>query len=59
VSVVAAVSWAILDGGEVPLPEAERRLTLERYADNPQLESLYVEDAFGAPRESPLYYVVD
>jgi hypothetical protein len=43
--------WAILDGEREPLlelPEGEtRRLILERFADNPQLEVVFLADALG------------
>jgi hypothetical protein len=58
--VVEAARWAILDGREVALPPAaERRIALERFADNRQLESLYVEDTFGPASRRELFYVVE
>jgi hypothetical protein len=57
-----AVQWAILDGTAQPVTRAaagERlRLTLEPFAAQPQLESVYLADTLEGGRGQP-FYVVD
>ncbi len=52
--------WAILDGTTEPAlaAGARRRLTLERFGDNPQLEGVFVADDFG-PGGSELFYSLE
>ncbi len=57
--VVRVAQWSILDGQalEPAVAEAGRRLVLEPFAENPQLESVYLADTLG-PGGGPLYYAV-
>ncbi len=57
---VRVAHWAILDGEAEPAlqPGARRRLTLERYDRNSQLEGVFVADDLG-PGGGPLYYTFD
>ena len=55
-----AAQWAILDGELEAAPAAgdRLRLTLEPFADQPQLESVYLSDTL-AGSGGELYHVVD
>ncbi|MDX1502988.1 MAG: LamG-like jellyroll fold domain-containing protein [Thermoanaerobaculia bacterium] len=58
---VAVTAWALLDGAAVEPPGSSAevvRLVLERFADNPQLESVYLASEGPAPAVDSLYYVV-
>ena len=63
---IRVARWAILDGATQPDAAggrgAEEVLTLERYADNPQLEGVYLSDTVAPPAAGegggPLYYAV-
>ena len=59
---VRAAQWAILDGETLPTTRSRAgsrlRLTLEPFADQPQLESVYLGDTLDAV-DGELYYVVD
>lgn len=55
------VQWALLDGAERPVTRARAgdrfRLTLEPFADQPQLESVYLADNLEGDRGELLYVV--
>lgn len=55
---IRVVEWALLDGRPVPPPTPGRRerLRLELFADNPQLEGLYLSDTLGEASGAPLLY---
>ncbi len=57
--VVRVAQWSILDGRPLEPAQAEagRRLVLEPFAENPQLESVYLADTLG-PGGGPLFYAV-
>jgi hypothetical protein len=54
--------WAIQDGERIALSstgdEPTGRLILERFEDNPQLESLYLSETLAARPDLPLLYLV-
>jgi len=54
--------WAIQDGERIALSSARdeptHRLILERFQDNPQLESLYLSETLPARPDLPLLYLV-
>lgn len=52
------VEWAMLDGRTLPAaaPGARERLRLERFADNPQLEGLYLSDTLGSAAPVAPFY---
>lgn len=56
--------WVLLDGERQPLADARpgsvRRLTLEPFADNPQLEAHYLSDTLDPPAPpGPLWFAID
>jgi hypothetical protein len=55
---VRVVEWALLDGRQLPAaaPGDRERLRLEPFADNPQLEGLYLSDTLGQGPSAPLLY---
>ncbi|MEZ5333465.1 MAG: LamG-like jellyroll fold domain-containing protein [Thermoanaerobaculia bacterium] len=55
---IRVVEWALLDGRPLPAPAPgdRERLRLERFADNPQLEGLYLSDTLGNTQPGPLLY---
>lgn len=59
---VRVARWVILDGDTLPearfRPGHEERLTLEPFADNPQLEGVFLSDTLGGGG-GPLYYAVE
>ncbi len=57
---VRVAHWAILDGEPEPVaaPGARRRLTIERFELNPQLEGAFVADDLG-PGGGTLYYTLE
>ena len=54
--------WVIQDGKRIPLPPAGQgkgdQLIVERFQDNPQLESLYLSETLAARSDLPLLYLV-
>ena len=61
-SSVRVARWAIQDGQRLDLPpgdgRATGRLVVERYLDNPQLESLYLSETLASKPGLPLMYLV-
>jgi hypothetical protein len=59
---VRVARWVILDGNTLEearlRPGQEERLTLEPFAENPQLEGLFLSDTLGAAADGSLYYAV-
>ncbi len=58
---VLVVQWAIVGGeelGKLPAMGSQQTLVLEPYADNPQLEGIYMSDTLDADPEIPLYYAI-
>jgi len=59
---IRVAHWAILDGETQPVTEratgSKARLTLEPFAANPQLKSLYLGDTLDNAAQAPLYYSV-
>lgn len=55
---VRVVEWAMLDGRPLPAPApgSRERLVLESFANNPQLEGLYLSDTLGGDSASALLY---
>ena len=51
-SEVTVVEWGILDGKVLPDPPGRRRLTLQRFSDQPALEGLFLANDF----DDDLYY---
>jgi hypothetical protein len=62
-SKVRAAHWSILDGTDLAINRARPgevfRIAVEPFADNPQLESLFLSDLPGAPAAGPLLYAPD
>lgn len=60
---VRVAHWAILNGETLPVTRegegAVRRLSLEPFAANPQLESLYLSDTFEDGHELPFFFDVE
>ena len=61
--IVRVAHWAMLSGRELPAVEHdvgnEYRLTLESFADNPQVENTYLSDTLELDLELPVYLDVD
>ncbi len=56
---ILVVQWAIAGGeelGKLPEVNSQQTLVLEPYADNPQLEGIYMSDTLDAAPEIPLYF---
>jgi len=60
---VRVARWVILDGetlsGARERPGVTARLTLEPFADNPQLDGVYLSETLGGGPSGPLYYAVE
>lgn len=58
---ILVVQWAIVGGkelGKQPAAGSRQTLVLEPYADNPQLEGIFMSDTLDADPEIPLYYAI-
>ncbi|MHB1461495.1 MAG: LamG-like jellyroll fold domain-containing protein [Armatimonadota bacterium] len=56
---IVVVQWAIVGGQElndIPAVGSQQALVLEPYADNPQLEGLYMSDTLNEDPAIPLFY---
>jgi hypothetical protein len=60
---VRVARWVILDGDTLDAarrpPGRVERLVLERFADNPQLEGVYLSETLDGGPAGPLYYAVE
>ncbi|MHB1462865.1 MAG: LamG-like jellyroll fold domain-containing protein [Armatimonadota bacterium] len=57
---ILVVQWAIVGGqelGNMPAVGSQQSLVLEPYAENPQLEGIYMSDTLNADPTIPLYYL--
>jgi len=55
---IQVAEWVIMGGIELPTPPERATLTLERFADNPQLEGVVLGSALGRDDSPDLYYAV-